>query len=80
MSSIVFLKSKKTSKVTKLTEEEKNLLQTIETLKQELDVVHKSFDHITEPLLIDSCIYEISAIHSKYTYYLKLCKQKGISS
>lgn len=80
MSNIVFLKSNKSSKATKLTEEERNLLQTIEALKLELDLVHKSFDHITDPLLIDSCIYEISAIHSKYTYYLKLCKQKGISS
>lgn len=80
MSNIVFLKPKKSKKLTKLTEEEKELLQTIESLKFELDMIHKSFDHITEPLLIDSCIYQISAIHSKYTYYLKLCKQKGLSS
>ena len=59
-------------------EEDLEILEILEYLKQDLDYVHNCLDNITEPLLIDSYIYEIQSLNKKYQFYLRLCKQKGL--
>lgn len=71
--------SKKTHKMlNNLSFEDKSIIMVLENLKSTLDIKHSQFEFITEPLLIDSCIYEISALQNKYSYYLKLCKERGL--
>ncbi len=71
--------TKKTNKlINTLSQEDKSIIVSLEALKHDLDIMHNQFEFITEPLLIDSCIYEISALQNKYTYYLKLCKERGL--
>ena len=54
------------------------ILATIESLREELAVLHNRFDQAIAPMLIDSLIYEIQAVHIRYEYYLNLCKERGV--
>lgn len=58
--------------------EDMEILEVLEVLKDELAYVHRCLDQITEPALIDSYIYEVQAINSRYAYYLNLCKERGL--
>jgi len=70
-------KSFKTNKG-RLSNEEMEIVRNLEALKLELDETHANLDYITDPILIDSCIYEILSINMRYKYYIKLCKEKGL--
>ena len=59
--------------------EDSDILATIESLQGELAVLHNRFDQAIAPMLIDSLIYEIQAVHLRYEYYLNLCKERRIS-
>ena len=60
------------------TEDDVLVLTTLEQLRADLAVVHQSLNTVTDPMLIDSCIYEMNAIHMKYQFYMKLCKSRGL--
>ena len=40
-----------------------------------LECVYSQFENVTDPDLIDACIYQINAIHKKYKYLLNLIKK-----
>jgi len=61
-------------------ESELNVRSSIEILRRELDDLHNKFDQATEPILVDSIIYEMQAVQMRYMYYLELCKAQGIVS
>ena len=63
-----------------LSQEDVEIVAALHKIKNELDYLHNSYNQATEPLLIDSIIYEMKAAHMKYMYYLHLCKEKGIIS
>lgn len=54
------------------------ILHTLETLTQDLAHCHDCLDHITNDALIDSYIYQIHALNKRYTYYLGLCRERGL--
>lgn len=62
----------------KILPEDMEILTTLELLKQDLDYVHNCLNYITDPILIDSYIYQIQSINMKYQYYLQLCKERGL--
>jgi len=66
------------NKKTKLAPEDLLILTTLERLKKDLDNVHSSLDSVTDPTLIDSFIFEMNALHMRYTFYLRECKEKGL--
>ena len=57
-----------------------SIMEAIGILRQELEDLHNRFDQATEPVLVDSIIYEIQAVQLRYMYYLELCKERGIVS
>lgn len=63
-----------------LSEEDIVILSTLEQLKKNLDAIHSSLDSVTDPILIDSFIYEMNAINMRYKFYIKMCKEKGLVS
>jgi len=67
-----------TKKQRELSGEDVLILATLEKLKRELDIIHSSLDSVTDPALIDSFIYEMSAVNMRYKFYLQQCKEKGI--
>ncbi len=58
--------------------EDKEILDTLKSLRDDLDSVHKNLDCVTDPALIDSYIYELKALQMKYKYFLGVCKERGI--
>ena len=61
-----------------LNEEDIAILTTLEKLKRDLDNIYSSLDSVTDPVLIDSFIYERNALNMRYKFYLQCCKEKGI--
>lgn len=47
---------------------------TLAALKKELDQLHNGFDMTTDPVLIDSLIYQIMSVHMKYKFHLNKCR------
>jgi len=68
----------KTSKNTILLSEDREIIEALEDLKRELNILYSQFNFMTDPSLIDGCIYNIKAANSKYTFYLNRCKEKQI--
>ncbi|GHU76623.1 hypothetical protein FACS1894188_09430 [Clostridia bacterium] len=63
----------------KFRKEDIEILKMLEKIKSELRELHSNFDQVTEPVLIDSCIFEIQSLNMKYQYYHKACKERGIA-
>ncbi|MCL2171202.1 MAG: YaaL family protein [Defluviitaleaceae bacterium] len=61
-----------------LSDEDRTILATLEDLKADLDLIHRTLDVVTDPILIDSFIYEMNAKNVRYKYFLNLCKEKGL--
>ena len=51
------------------------LLREIEEVKTSLAIAHSNFDNVNDPDLVDSCIYEMTAIQYKYKYLLRRMRQ-----
>ncbi|MDR2182858.1 MAG: YaaL family protein [Clostridiales bacterium] len=54
------------------------ILAALAQLKKDLDSIYSSLDLVTDPVLIDSYIYEMNAVNMRYKFYLRQCKDKGI--
>ncbi|MFV0519366.1 MAG: DUF2508 family protein [Lachnospirales bacterium] len=70
----------KIKKEIKLTTEEIDVLRNLKSLKNSLDIIHQNFEYVTDEKLIDGYIYEIISLNAKYSYYIKLCKEKKLTS
>ncbi len=60
--------------------EKDEIIKTVDSLKDELNQIQCRLNYTTEPLLIESVIYEIKAIQKKYEFYIKICKEKGFAA
>ena len=78
------LKTEKKIKTSKKVEEnlisddDFKIITNLKNLKLRLDSINNNFEYVTDPALIDSYIYEILSLNQKYTYYLNLCKERGL--
>jgi hypothetical protein len=63
-----------------LVSEDRDIVEALEGLKRELNLLYNQFNFMTDPSLIDGCIYDIKAANAKYTFYLKQCKEKEIKA
>lgn len=61
-----------------ITEEDRALLVSLQSVKKDLDAVYINFEYATDTDLIDSYIYEVKALQLKYEYIIKEIKQRGI--
>lgn len=59
---------------------DENILKEIKKVKEEIEKINVLFENVVEPNLIDSCIYELRAIQSKYAYLLRIAKERNIIS
>ncbi|MCL2286424.1 MAG: YaaL family protein [Firmicutes bacterium] len=69
---------KKPRKSRRLSQEDIEIVAALEAVRSDMEFLHNCFDQITEPILVDSLIYELKAANLKYEYYINQCKQKGI--
>ena len=67
----------KFTRMEKAPNEKKEIISMMTKINNDLECLHKSFDFVTDEMIIDSLIYEIMSLQKRYGYYLKLCKEKG---
>ena len=48
----------------------------IETIRTSLESAYSSFDSISDPMLMDACIYEINSLRAKYNHALRMAKDR----
>ena len=65
---------------TALTEEELQLINEALRAKDEWLEAGINFDYVCDELMVDYYIYMMKACESRYTYLLRLAKEKGLSS
>lgn len=53
----------------------KQLEKEIEVLQQSLETANSNFENVSDPDLIDSCIYEMNALSFRYKYLLRQIKK-----
>ena len=71
-------KKSKKSNSKRLSPEDMEIVEALQSVKSDMEFLHNCFDHTTDAILIDSLTYEIKAVNLRYEYYLSLCKEKGI--
>lgn len=64
------------SKKERKKKEDDLLLRQIRATQEALDSAYAGFDHVTEPDLIDSYIYELNAISLRYKFLLQTAKSR----
>ena len=69
-------KTKRLSK--RLSQDDIEIVAALEAVRSDMEFLHNCFDQTTEPILVDSLIYEIKAANLRYQYYISKCKEKGI--
>lgn len=74
-------KNKNTPQELKNTEEEKErrqLLSDIDSCVAKINKVRERYDLVIEDELIEALIYEEKALYARYSYLLRLAREKGI--
>lgn len=61
------------------TKEQKQLIDSIEKTRIELETCRAIFDEVTDNILIDYAIYNEEAIKKKYSYLLLQARKSGIN-
>ncbi len=68
---------KKDVKINYHQKEYNDIVQQMKEINLELDRIQKNFDFYTDFDLIDSCIYEMLSLKSRYKYLLKKIKSEN---
>lgn len=63
----------------KIQEENREIVKILEELQDEMEFLYNSFETLTEPILVDSCVFQLQALNMRYQYYLSLCKERGVT-
>ena len=56
-------------------EERQLLLEGMQATRAQLNHAYAQFNTYTDPDLVDACVYEINALQSRYSYYVRQVKQ-----
>jgi hypothetical protein len=75
---LVAVKEKPKKHAGELTAEDEQIVAAFNTVKNDLDNLHNRYDQTTDPLLLESIIYELKEANLKFMYYHNLCKEQGI--
>ena len=59
---------------------DETLVSSIQSVREQIDIINTNLDHVDDPMIISSYIYELKALHTKYDYLLKQCKNRGITA
>ena len=56
-------------------EERRQLMEGMRETKTQLNHAYAQFNVYSDPDLVDACVYEINALQSRYSYYVRQVKQ-----
>lgn len=62
-------------KAARLDEERRQLVEGMKQTRDQLNFAYAQFNTYTDPDLVDACVYEINALQSRYSYYVRQMKQ-----
>lgn len=60
----------------KATREQRELMQSLQEAQSALQSAYLSFDVLTDPELVESCIFEIRALQARINYLLRTMKER----
>ncbi len=63
-----------------LTREERQILEEAIAARDEWVAANADFNYADDALLVDYHIYRLKACEARYTYFLRLVKEKGLAS
>ena len=58
-----------------LEEERRQLVEGMRTVRAQLNHAYAQFNLYSDPDLVDACVYEINALQSRYSYFVRQVKQ-----
>ncbi|MDD3570403.1 MAG: YaaL family protein [Lachnospiraceae bacterium] len=58
--------------------EQEELIKHIEEINRQMKATRQNLNLVTDECLIDSYIYELTALNKRYQYYLKRAKKEGL--
>lgn len=50
------------------------LFSKLSAIKSEIDTARNTFNAVKEPDLVDACVYNLNALMSQYSYYLRCAR------
>ena len=56
-------------------EERQLLLEGMQATRAQLNHAYAQFNFYSDPDLVDACVYEINALQSRYSYFVRQMKQ-----
>ena len=56
-------------------EERRQLMEGMRETRNLLNCAYAQFNSYSDPDLVDACVYEINALQSRYSYYVRQMKQ-----
>lgn len=56
-------------------EERRQLMEGMRETRTQLNHAYAQFNFYSDPDLVDACVYEINALQSRYSYYVRRMKQ-----
>ncbi len=60
-------------------EHKEELMEELIQVQKRIDLLYHNLSYVVEPELIDSCIYELNAFQSRYTFILKQVKKADMN-
>ena len=58
-----------------LEEERRQLMEGMRATRAQLNHAYAQFNLYSDPDLVDACVYEINALQSRYSYFVRQVKQ-----
>lgn len=55
--------------------QKRKLMNEIKAIQLSMECAYSQFENVTDPDLIDSCIYQINSVQTKYKYLLNALKK-----
>lgn len=55
-------------------EERRQLMEGMRETRSQLNCAYAQFNAYSDPDLVDSCVYQINALQSRYSYFLRQMK------
>lgn len=55
-------------------EERRQLMEGMRETRSQLNCAYAQFNSYSDPDLVDSCVYQINALQSRYSYFLRQMK------
>lgn len=69
------LKSRRSRASSPVDEELKALMEGMAQTRSQLSCAYAQFNTYSDPDLVDACVYEINALQSRYSYYVRQVKR-----